>query len=949
VEKELAHWEPMNSPKGFAGVSALSHPNALKQGFLFKASTGALISSRSWSRKWFVLTPEFLLYYQDDAAPEPRGVVSLANYEKCEASDQSGAQKKNSFRLSPLASTPGRELLFCGATTAEMNAWIKSLSEALKHLNTNKRFGKKKAGVETSIYLKINEAKFNDEQPRDTYCTVMEGHTQKARTHTCYDKKQPIFSQEYEFEVDEENTLVIHLKQAAGRAQATMLGLVKIDMASIPEKVEETWHKVLAAKEQSSVSGQLLVQANVIGEKKMQVVVLAARDLFATDNSGSSDPYVVVSYGSGDNVSKQKTSVVRKNLNPTWKSQSFNFPLRDASASVRFTVQDASLNIFMGHCRLDRETINSLQGQETWLSLNELQGDDGQEVVGDLRLTLQRRKTVILPEHCYDDLYALLLADRLEMTRKLAEVSNKKEKPVAEALVKAFDAKNCATHFVKVITEGEIQATATSNILFRGNTVCTKSVDMYMRLMGTVYMQHILKGSVETIALNSKKKSCELDPNRLSKDPSKADKMRKKNLKNLTANLDMILDAITSSVVKPTNVCPAIFRNIFGEIRRIAKEKFPGDEKCLYTAASGFIFLRFFCPAILTPTSFGLLREHPSPETGRDLMLIVKTLQNLANLVVFGKKEDFMTCCNDWIERNMDKMKKFIDTLSSTSTEPIDEIQTTRNPNFGREMSRLAFHLHDGSEQLIAKFGIDDPHVSKLQAILKDLEIQTSALEADVQKVKSLTAGNLKVASSPTLLSPTTGSSSTVSTIPETTTVDMGADGGSPSPSVERSDSEVREKKGGWSMGNRGDPSTLSTSNRGFKRAPGGNTVVKQGLTSPQKSSRSASLPFGAATTTTTEADEGGDMSPSSLTSTSLPSTGNWGPLEYNNNGNNNTTNNNNTTTAAQNDALAAVSDVDFEASGSTGTFIPRRGVPQNVSPRPQQQQSWQRAGGDGQ
>lgn len=57
---------------------------------------------------------------------------------------------------------------------------------------------------------------------------------------------------------------------------------------------------------------------------------------------------------------------------------------------------------------------------------------------------------MILPDKCYDSLVALLLADGMEMTKKLASVSSKKEKPVAEALVKAFEAKNCAVHFVKV-------------------------------------------------------------------------------------------------------------------------------------------------------------------------------------------------------------------------------------------------------------------------------------------------------------------------------------------------------------------------------------------------------------------------------------------------------------------------------------------------------------------
>lgn len=52
-----------------------------------------------------------------------------------------------------------------------------------------------------SIDSLVNEAKWKDDEPRDTYCTIMEGNLQKARTPTCYDKAKPIYSQEYELYV----------------------------------------------------------------------------------------------------------------------------------------------------------------------------------------------------------------------------------------------------------------------------------------------------------------------------------------------------------------------------------------------------------------------------------------------------------------------------------------------------------------------------------------------------------------------------------------------------------------------------------------------------------------------------------------------------------------------------------------------------------------------------
>lgn len=46
-----------------------------------------------------------------------------------------------------------------------------------------------------------------------------------------------------------------------------------------------------------------------------------------------------------------------------------------------------------------------------------------------------------------------------------------------------------------------------------------------------------------------------------------------------------------------------------------------------YLAMSGFLFLRFFAPAILTPKLFDLRDQHADPQTSRSLLLLAKVLK----------------------------------------------------------------------------------------------------------------------------------------------------------------------------------------------------------------------------------------------------------------------------------------------------------------------------------
>jgi neurofibromin 1 len=83
-----------------------------------------------------------------------------------------------------------------------------------------------------------------------------------------------------------------------------------------------------------------------------------------------------------------------------------------------------------------------------------------------------------------------------------------------------------------------------------------------------------------------------------------------------------------------------------------------------FTAVGAFIFLRFFCPAIVAPDAEGLITTTPSKEMRRGLLLIAKIVQNLANNVLFGAKESYMFPLNDFLTQNIYRVTTFLREIS---------------------------------------------------------------------------------------------------------------------------------------------------------------------------------------------------------------------------------------------------------------------------------------------
>lgn len=137
-----------------------------------------------------------------------------------------------------------------------------------------------------------------------------------------------------------------------------------------------------------------------------------------------------------------------------------------------------------------------------------------------------------------------------------------------------------------------------ANLLFRGNTLLTKSLDLHMKRLGKEYLEETLSEKLREI--NEKDPECEVDPNKVTSQHE-----LDRNWRRLINCTEEVWRAIYNSVSR----CPQELRLIFRHIRACAEDRY-GDflRTVKYSSVSGFLFLRFFVPAVLNPKLFGLLK-----------------------------------------------------------------------------------------------------------------------------------------------------------------------------------------------------------------------------------------------------------------------------------------------------------------------------------------------------
>ncbi|EEH22322.1 hypothetical protein PABG_04533 [Paracoccidioides brasiliensis Pb03] len=494
--------------------------------------------------------------------------------------------------------------------------------------------------------------------------------------------------------------------------------VIEAKMTSTAVKDENESSKNKKIVKNQSGTGKFLHKNSVSGEYYAEVLLDGEIRAKTAVRSATSTPFWREDFSFHDLPPVlSSASLIVKSPTPTQKDWTlvthgpYSLNQGEVNPMTVGDVEVASHDATYGKIYLRLEELDTSAGVEKWWPIL----DEKDQQVGEMLMKVQLDETVVLMSQDYAAMSELLHSFPNGLTIHLAQVVPAELRPLSETLLDIFQVSGQAGEWIMALVEDEIDgihkesstsrlrytnrihsndsyesgqerevlvrdlgrsATVEANLLFRGNSLLTKALDLHMRRLGQEYLEETIGSKLRDI--DESDPDCEIDPNRVQ---------RSEDLERNWRNLIILTSSVWTSIAASPSRCPPDLRHIFRHIRACAEDRY-GDflRSVTYSSVSGFLFLRFFCPAILNPKLFGLLKEHPRPRAQRTLTLIAKALQGLANMTTFGNKEPWMEPMNKFLISHRVEFKNFVDSICSIPAERPTQIV---NPSYATPIQIL--------------------------------------------------------------------------------------------------------------------------------------------------------------------------------------------------------------------------------------------------------------------